>query len=209
MKSVVTFCHHGVMFNQRCDLCLGIKPPPPAVPPEHIQKYMNESIEKEERSKMVYEPGQRPNMPRCSHDVPFNQVCEECNKATKGDFSFQRPFKKCNEELRNAMPPPGPMVVPGYQELARVLTDAFDQSARGKGKERHANNRPFTDQPIMQIVRMVGTGGHAYQIMKKTQEAQSMVERGEHDRAIHEMRGAIVYAAAMILAIEELKNDGK
>ena len=47
------------------------------------------------------------------------------------------------------------MDVPGYEDLAAVLTAAFDQAARGKGKERHANGRAFTDQPIFEINRML------------------------------------------------------
>lgn len=167
---------------------------------------------------MSYKPGPRQAVATCKHGVPLSIVCAEC-VAMKTDLVSQKPFQKCehgvhvagqcakcNEELRNAMPPPGPMVVPGYQELARVLTEAFNQAARGKGKERHANDKPFTEQPIMQIANMVGTGGHAYQIMKKTQEAQGMVHKGDFNHAIHEMRGAIVYAAAMILFIEGLEK---
>lgn len=95
----------------------------------------------------------------------------------------------------------------GYEELDRVLFEAFGQSAHGKGKARHANDLAFPDQPIMTIGRMVGVGGHSYQIMKKAQEATNMHGRGEHDAAIAEFRGAIIYAAAAILLIEE-KRDG-
>ena len=95
----------------------------------------------------------------------------------------------------------------GYEELDRVLFEAFGQAAHGKGKRRHANELPFPDQPIMKISSMVGLGGLAYQIIKKAQEAVSMNARGEHDAAIAEYRGAIIYAAAAILLIEG-KRDG-
>jgi len=95
------------------------------------------------------------------------------------------------------------MDVFGYEGLSRVLRQAYAQSARGKGRERHANDKPFEKQPIMEIARMVGIGGHAYQICKKTQEAVGMQSRGLTDAAIAEFRGAIIYAAAAIMLLEE------
>lgn len=95
----------------------------------------------------------------------------------------------------------------GYADLAGVLTLALQQSAKGKGKERHARgDTPFDRQPIMEIPRMVGPSGTAYQVMKKSQEAMRMEPRD----AINEMLGAIVYAAATILIIkEQAEMDGR
>lgn len=98
-------------------------------------------------------------------------------------------------------------IPPGYEDLFSILMGAFDQAAHGKGKERHANDKPFDKQPIMEIARMVGLGGHAYQICKKTQEAVGMSGRGQHEAAIAEFRGAIVYAAAAIKLIQESAVD--
>lgn len=95
------------------------------------------------------------------------------------------------------------MDVPGYEPLRRVLETAYNQSARGKGRERHANEKPFMDQPIMSIARMVGVGGHTYQISKKAQEASTMVARGQHAAAKAELLGVIIYAAAAYLLVEE------
>lgn len=97
-------------------------------------------------------------------------------------------------------------IADGYEDLQRVLQLAFDQSANGKGKERHANDLPFNEQPIMQIGRMVGVGGHTYQICKKAQEATGMVNRGALEAAKAEMLGAIVYAAAAYLLIEGMDH---
>lgn len=166
-----------------------------------------------------YKPGPRQahtHLPECKHGVPANVYCPACEHCPHGthiseicyecekkphDGSWHCPHGRgvtedcdeCNGEHK-------------YASLRRVLDEAFDQAAIGKGKERHANDKPFDHQPIMEIVRMVGTAGHAYQIMKKVQEAQSMIERDEHDKAVHELRGAIVYAAAMILATEEKRD---
>lgn len=93
--------------------------------------------------------------------------------------------------------------VPGYESLARILKLAYDQSARGKGKERHANAKPFDRQPIMEIARMVGMGYQAGQIMKKVQEAKGMENRGQREAAKAELLGAIVYSAAAYLLLEE------
>jgi len=94
---------------------------------------------------------------------------------------------------------------PGYEDLGRILEAAFDQSATGKGRIRHANDKAFKDQPIMEIARMVGLGGHSYQICKKAQEATSMAGRGDYDAALAEFKGVIIYAAAAILLTEENK----
>lgn len=94
---------------------------------------------------------------------------------------------------------------PHYASLAGVLQSALNQAQAGKGAERHADGKPFLDQPIMEIARMLGdVGGHSFQIMKKAQEANRMVRREQYDAAVHEFLGVINYAAAAILLIREL-----
>jgi len=92
-----------------------------------------------------------------------------------------------------------------YSDLQRVLDLAYEQSAGGKGYERHANGKPFVDQPIMQITRMVGFGFPAGQAQKKLQEAGGMLKAGRPEAAQAELLGAIVYCAAAWLYIEEGK----
>lgn len=96
---------------------------------------------------------------------------------------------------------------PGYESLERILKLAFEQSATGKGRARHANGKPFDKQPIMEIARMVGLGGHTFQICKKAQEATTMAARGTPNAAKAELMGVIVYAAAGILLLEEQANQ--
>jgi len=106
-----------------------------------------------------------------------------------------------------------PTQVVGYEELERILKLAYNQAASGKGKQRHSKQaigfRPWHEQPILQIARMVGTGGHAYQVQKKVQEAVTMQGNGNFAGAKAEVLGAIVYAAAMYKLLEEveLAND--
>lgn len=90
-------------------------------------------------------------------------------------------------------------IVPGYECLAQVLQAALDQAQYGKGKERHANSKPFDQQPIMQIGRMVGSGFNAGQAIKKAQE--SMRLSPAHARS--EFLDAINYlASAYLLSLE-------
>ena len=111
---------------------------------------------------------------------------------------------KMESALTAALQPPLlDMEVPGYEPLRRVLEEAYNQSARGKGRVRHANEKPFLQQPIMEIGRMVGMGGHTYQISKKAQEATTLASRSQHAAAKAELLGVIVYAAAAFLLIEE------
>jgi hypothetical protein len=102
----------------------------------------------------------------------------------------------------------GVMNVPGYEDLAAILIGAYEQSAKGKGLQRHAkgNTVPFKDQRILALARDAGIGAHTYQISKKAMEAGDMVGRGDFQAAIHEFRGVIVYAAAAILLAAELEQ---
>jgi hypothetical protein len=91
-----------------------------------------------------------------------------------------------------------------FGPLKRVLDEAFQQSASGKGAERHGRGVPFDRQPILEIQRMVGPGFALGQCMKKASEAAGMVSRGDREAACRELLGTIVYAAAAIVAIREL-----
>ncbi|MDQ0505960.1 hypothetical protein [Xanthobacter agilis] len=95
-----------------------------------------------------------------------------------------------------------------YALLRSTLDAAFEQASAGKGRERHANGRPFDRQPIMEIGRMVGPGYATGQAMKKSQEALGMLSRGERDAAVRELLGAIIYTAAAVLLIEEGAANG-
>lgn len=92
-----------------------------------------------------------------------------------------------------------------YEPLQRVLARALEQASQGKGADRHANGQPFTDQPILTISRMVGPGFAIGQVMKKAQEANTMAGRGNPQNAVFELLGAIVYASAAIVLLEEGK----
>lgn len=94
-----------------------------------------------------------------------------------------------------------------YSPLRYVLDRAFEQAAFGKGRERHANGRPFVQQPIMEITRMHGIGFVTGQASKKAQEAVGMADRGEFSAAERELLGAIVYLAAAYLRVEEVAEE--
>ena len=81
-----------------------------------------------------------------------------------------------------------------YESLGNILIEAFNQASEGKGKERHANELNFEQQPIIWIGRNFKsfTLGQA---VKKCHESQKM----EKDAAIRELYGAINYIAAEII----------
>lgn len=98
-----------------------------------------------------------------------------------------------------------------YQSLSNIFHDAYEQASGGKGKERHANDKPFEDQPIMQITRLLGdhpVAALAYQVIKKTVEAGRLYHIKGADAAERELLGAINYLAATILRMRELGKDG-
>lgn len=89
----------------------------------------------------------------------------------------------------------------GYAPLRRVLELATEQASAGKGKERHATDKTFDRQPMLEIGRMVGHGFCLGQAIKKAQEASRM----EPDAAKRELLGAINYLAGAYLLLEEIK----
>lgn len=95
----------------------------------------------------------------------------------------------------------------GYRPLIEVLIDAANHAALGKGKERHAGEKAFVDQPMLTITRRYGLGFPFGQAEKKLEEAHRMVERGQTDAAIREMLGAINYIAGAVIYVYEL--DGQ
>lgn len=88
----------------------------------------------------------------------------------------------------------------GYEPLAAVLSQALDQAQNGKGKERHAKDQPFADQPMQLLIDLYGSGFALGQAAKKMQEAQRLPY--EHARA--ELLGAINYAAGAVIALDRL-----
>lgn len=91
----------------------------------------------------------------------------------------------------------------GYESLAAVLQEALDQAAHGKGLERHADDRPFHDQPIMRETQAVGLGFPAGQARKKILEAVHCCN--DHpERAVADLLGAINYTAATVIAIRAM-----
>lgn len=91
-----------------------------------------------------------------------------------------------------------------YKALEMVLCSAFAQASEGKGKERHAADDSFLEQPIMAIGRLLNSAdGEAYQAIKKVREGLRMAKRGEYDAALRECFGAINYIAAIALLLAE------
>jgi len=100
----------------------------------------------------------------------------------------------------------------GHECLAKAFHLSFLQAASPKAKalNRHASeledgsHTPFDSQPIMQLSRMYGVGALMYQAAKKMEESQRMAP----EKALHELRGAMVYTAAAMLRIDEDAGGG-
>lgn len=93
---------------------------------------------------------------------------------------------------------------PGYEKLKQVLEHAYLQAAAGKGAERHANGKPFTEQPIFAIAASHGLGFLSGQASKKAMEAHvTLLELKGKEAAYAEVLGAIVYLVALAIAIDQ------
>lgn len=100
--------------------------------------------------------------------------------------------------------PPVDMSVPGYEQLAGVLQRAYNQAAKGKGAERHANGEPFDEQVMQDGARRFGVGALLFQAFKKSEESQRLpLERG-----VAELLGAIVYLAGAVIRREADAAEG-
>ncbi len=90
-----------------------------------------------------------------------------------------------------------------YKVLFKILDEASAQACHGKGKERHANGKPFEKQPICQICRDLGSVDFALgQAMKKILESRKLPS----ERGVAELLGAINYLAAAVYMRRELEQ---
>ena len=89
----------------------------------------------------------------------------------------------------------------GYERLAKVLQDAHDQAARGKGADRHAKDLPFDKQRMQAISHLIDSpDGMAYQVCKKVVEGLGLPTL---DRQKAELLGAINYLAGIVIFLED------
>lgn len=92
-----------------------------------------------------------------------------------------------------------------YEPLREVLSRALEQAAKGKGRERHANNKPILEQPNQTTSDTLNTyAGLVFQAHKKSAESLNL---DEPDRKINELLGAINYLAFAVLWIERHRSD--
>ena len=92
----------------------------------------------------------------------------------------------------------------GFDSARRIFDEAFEYGITGKGMERHAGTSTrWEDQNWRGITDLVGLGFAYGQIIKKAAEAFNMDDR---DRAIHELRGVMGYAAIAIRTLELQKE---
>jgi len=89
-----------------------------------------------------------------------------------------------------------------YTKLKDVFDAAFYQASEGKGKERHANEKTFEDQPIFWIEENFPSF-QLGQAVKKIHESQRLPV----DAAIKELYGALVFIAAKIITLKNMKGN--
>lgn len=91
-----------------------------------------------------------------------------------------------------------------YKTLRLALDAAFDRAAVGKGAERHADGKPFDEQPLFTISRHRGHGFILGQVDKKLDEAPRLQSQIAY---ANEVLDCIVYLAALYaLILEEIRD---
>lgn len=85
-----------------------------------------------------------------------------------------------------------------YDILSQVLTRAYYRASKGKGKVRHANGKPFLEQPVFTITEALGGRPDPllFQAVKKIYESQRLVDC---EASVNELLDAIVYVAAAVI----------
>lgn len=134
----------------------------------------------------------------CEKHGPYlGAGCTRCFGVTSGpnEADIAAPYTEHYELSRSPTPA-------NYISLQAVLDRAFEQAAYGKGAERHAQSKPFEEQPMQKLIELYGTGFALGQAGKKMQESQRM----EVDAAVRELYGAINYIAGTIIHLE--KSNG-
>jgi len=93
-----------------------------------------------------------------------------------------------------------------YAVLRNVLNRAYEQASEGKGAERHANGKPFEDQPMQTLSQTLDTeAGLIFQACKKAAEGLKYKGDNAKERAIKEYLGAINYLAGAVIYLENKK----
>lgn len=145
--------------------------------------------------------------------VATEYVCDKCQPGltafAKKMAEASRPALRAMERQEQDMTADEALAAinDGYEALRDEFVAAVEQASGGKGKERHANDQPFDQQPILAITRLLD--GHpcaalAYQIIKKTIEAGRLVRLRGTDAAVAETYGVMNYAGAMAIRLKEL-----
>lgn len=87
-----------------------------------------------------------------------------------------------------------------YSSLKSVLDRAVKQASEGKGKERHATDEPFENQPMPTVARwQQSSDGPIFQAVKKLVESKRLTKKASR---IEELLGAIVYVAMAVIQEE-------
>lgn len=132
--------------------------------------------------------------PNCGIGFTSQLYCYECNRLSV-------PIKITNDpetgtlDYREYQPPPA-----GYEGLWWVLDDALRQAYEGKGKERHADDKPFKEQIACRNARTFGIGAPLGQAVKKCEETMRLPNV---EAQIRELLGAINYIAVAIITLKE------
>ena len=92
-----------------------------------------------------------------------------------------------------------------YASLQAVLADAYNQASRGKGADRHGQNKPFEAQPMQKLIDLYGVGFALGQAGKKMQESQRL----KSDHARNELLGAINYIAGAIVSMDRNESESE
>jgi hypothetical protein len=150
------------------------------------------------QTRVVFHPYGGVSRQNAASDDHYAMSIEALERLIETGLPNQEQTDQPAQQDRSPHTEPVATSVPGYLSLSRVLIRAYEQAAKGKGAERHAQGRRFEEQPMQDLCDLYGVGFALGQAGKKAQESQRL----PRDRAVAELLGAIVYLAGAIVHME-------
>lgn len=141
----------------------------------------------------------------CGQENCDGEPYDQAQRAAEYIQQLENEIRDLNVDRTSATPTlePRPQA-DQYTTLTSELNEAADQAINGKGHARHATPEPFERQSSMEISRRLSrhtAGAPLFQVVKKVYESGRL----DHDAAIKELQGAIVY---LVMAITILRENG-
>ena len=142
----------------------------------------------------------------CGQENCDGEPYDQAQRAAEYIQQLENEIRDLNVDRASATPTLEPRPkADQYGVLTKELNNVADQAINGNGHARHATPEPFERQSSMEISRRLSkhtAGAPLFQVVKKVYESGRL----DHDAAIKELQGAIIYLTMAITILREDKD---